>query len=341
MRLKTLACSLLLCASTPVLAQSEEPAVAAETPSANSRPIRDEAPVVVTGAMPGPGMWKVSKDDHVLYVLGTLSPLPKRMEWVSRDVKNVLAESDEVLLGYGAVVDADVGFFGRLALIPSLLGVRKNPDGAELKDLVPAETYARWLVLKQRYLGRDRDLEQWRPIFAAMHLYEEAIEDGGLVRSGIVGPVIEDAIKQYKIKRTEPHVKIKIKEPKAALKEFRAESLSDLDCFNKTLLNLETDLARMTERANAWAIGDIETLRSLPLGDQYQTCTRALTGGAVARKYGLGELEAETRQAWLSAAEAAITNNRVSLATLPMSELLKPDSFLTSLQAKGYTVEAP
>ncbi|MGV7186159.1 TraB/GumN family protein, partial [Xanthomonas axonopodis pv. bauhiniae] len=37
--------------------------------------------MVVRGVQPGPGLWKVSKGDHVLWILGTLSPLPKDLEW--------------------------------------------------------------------------------------------------------------------------------------------------------------------------------------------------------------------------------------------------------------------
>jgi hypothetical protein len=43
--------------------------------------IRTEAAVVVSGAQPGPGLWKVAKGDHVMWVLGTQSPLPKHMQW--------------------------------------------------------------------------------------------------------------------------------------------------------------------------------------------------------------------------------------------------------------------
>ena len=304
-------------------------------------PIRDEAPVVVTGALPGPGMWKVSRDGHVMHVLGTVSPLPKRMEWISRDVENVLAQSGEVVFGPSYVVDTDLGFFGKLSLLPSLIGVRKNPEGKLLRDVVPPESYARWQVLKQRYIGRDGDVEKMRPIFAANELYQAAIEDSGLTGKRIVSPVIDAAVKAHKIKVTKPQVKATLRDPKSALKEFRAESLSDLDCFDSMLRNLETDVSRMAERANAWAVGDIDALRDLPLGDQYQTCQNALMQTSVARKNGLTNAEAETRQAWLSAAEAAISNNVVSFAVLPMSELLKPDGYLAALQAKGYIVEAP
>lgn len=311
-----------------------------EVPSA-ARPIRDEAPIVVTGALPGPGMWKVSRNGHVMHVLGTVSPLPKRMEWISRDVGKVLEQSGEVVFGPSYVVDTDLGFFGKLSLLPSLIGVRRNPDGKLLRDVVSPESYARWLALKQRYIGRDGDVEKMRPIFAANELYEAAIEDGGLTGKRIVSPVIEAAIKEHKIKRTDPRVKTTLANPKAALKEFRSESLGDRECFDKMLANLETDVSRMTERANAWAVGDVEALRNLPLGDQYQACQNALVQASVAQKNGLGNAEAEVRKAWLGAAENAIANNAISFAILPMSELLKPDGYLADLEAKGYVVESP
>jgi hypothetical protein len=338
MRRNVFACVILLFAATSHAAAFGAASDAAPPPDTV---IRDAPPVVVTGALPGPGMWKVRKGDHLMYVLGTVSPMPKDMDWISRDVEKALAESKEVLMGAGVTVDADVGFFGKLALLPSLFGARKNPDGAQLKDLVSPESYARWLVLKERYIGRDRDIEKWRPVFAATRLYEEATDDTGLRHSGIVGPVIERAIRRHGIKRTEPLVQIKIAEPKAALKEFRAERLGDAECFEKMVGNLEADLGRMVARANAWAVGDVEALRGLPLGDQGRVCWRSVTQANVARKYGLADTEAEARRVWLAAAESALANNDVTFAALPMSRLLDADGYLASLQAKGYVVEAP
>ncbi|GAB3354379.1 TraB/GumN family protein [Lysobacter tyrosinilyticus] len=334
MRWNVLAVALLACSfAAPVMAKGAA--------AAASMPIRDEAPVVVTGALPGPGMWKVSRNGHEMQILGTVSPLPKGLEWIPRDVEKALAQSAEVVFLPSYVVDADVGFFGKIALLPSLIGVRKNPDDAMLKDVVPAESYARWLMLKQRYIGHDNGVEKMRPIFAAFELYQAAIEDSGLSGKRVVSPVIDAAIKEHKIKRTQPEIKVKVKDPKKMLKEFRGEQLSDLACFDKMLQNLETDVGRMVERGNAWAVGDVDTLRALPLGDQYQACQDALMQASVAQKNGIGNAEAEVRTAWLAAAETAIANNTSSFAVLPMSELLKPDGYLAALQAKGYTVEAP
>ena len=100
--------------------------------------------IVVSGEQPGPGLWKVSSSDHVLWILGTLSPLPKGMAWRSAEVEETIAQSQVVLNPPRLNVHTDVGFFGKLTLLPSLVGVRDNPDHATLKQVVPPELYARW-----------------------------------------------------------------------------------------------------------------------------------------------------------------------------------------------------
>lgn len=304
-------------------------------------PIRDEAPVMVTGVQPGPGMWKVSKDGRTLWVLGTLSPLPAKMEWVSRDVEAVIAQADEVIWSPSLVFDADVGFFRGLLLVPRALKARRNPDGRTLREVLPADLYARWLPLKHKYLGRDEDVEQWRPLFAAMKLYEEAMEDSGLRQGGVVGPVLVRAAKAHKVRQTQPEVRFVVKDPKAALDEFRGSRLADTECFERTLQRLETDLVLMRARANAWATGDLDTLRRLPYEDQNESCMRAAMQAEAVRKRAQRDLEAEMRARWLEAAEKALASNDVTFAVLPMRDLLRQDGYLAALQARGYVVEAP
>ena len=53
--------------------------------------------VTVIGERAGPGLWKVRNGDNTLYILGTLSPLPKKMTWRSREVENVLARAQQFI----------------------------------------------------------------------------------------------------------------------------------------------------------------------------------------------------------------------------------------------------
>lgn len=332
MRFALLAC-LAFCLAPAAHAQSAAPAPA-ET-------IRDIDTVVVSGVLPGPGMWKVSRGDHVLWILGTLSPVPKGMTWLSRDVEAVIAQSQEIIEPPSLNVSSDLGMFRSMLLIPSALKARRNPDDKTLREVVPADLYARWLPLKARYIGSDRGVEKWRPVFAAQELYEAAIRRSGLSLSGIVWPVVKEHAKKHGVKLTPSRLEIKIQDPKAAIKEFNRSALADTDCFAKTLTRIEGDLETMRARANAWAVGDIDALRALPQGDQYEVCVRAVTASAVAQRLGLGDMRARITEHWLGKADAALANNRVSFATLPIAELLRADGYLAKLKARGYTVEEP
>ncbi|HEY1042837.1 MAG TPA: TraB/GumN family protein [Telluria sp.] len=233
--------------------------------------------VVVAGVQPGPGLWKVRHGDHLMYVLGTQSPLPKNITWRSDEVDQVLQLADEVLASPGISVGSDIGFFRGLTLLPSAMKASKNPDGQTLQDVLPPELYVRWSMLKQRYMGRDGGIEKKRPLIAAFQLYSEALSDSGLREGGVIDPVITAVLKQRKMKRTPTVLDVKLEDPRQALADFRKETLKpeDLACFSKTLDVIEGDLPQVAARANAWAVGDWPALRSGARQDWQQACASA------------------------------------------------------------------
>lgn len=340
------ACLFVLAFASSSFAQSPPPAPAeddAELKTTVDDPsLQQLEAIVVGGRQPGPGLWKVSRGDHTMWILGMLTPLPKRMDWDTTAVERRVAESQELLLPPGMRMDADVGFFKGLFLLPSMLKARKNPDGKTLRELVTAEQYARWSVLKQRYIGGDDGVEEWRPLFAALELYGKAISRSGLRQDGIVEETVTKIARRNDVKTTDPELVIKIENPKALLKEFQRETLDDTACFERTLTRIEVDLGVMAQRANAWAQGNTEGLRDLQARNtQWSACNAAMTGNAVARKIGMHDIEARVRQRWFEAAESALSRNKTTFALLPVSQLLAPDGYLSLLAAKGYMIEEP
>jgi hypothetical protein len=325
--LPTLLAAALTCAS-----------VSRATPVAEPRVL---APVVVSGVQPGPKLWKVTRGGHVLWVLGTLTPAPKRIEWTSREAERAIASSGVVILGARATVKVDIGFFRGALLLPRALKARNNPGGRTLRDVLPAPTYARWVVLRDRYLGGDRDIEKRRPILAAQELYSAAIRQAGLDEDNQVRPKVEKIARRLDVPVEVAEVKATVTEPKKTLQAFAGQSLDDVACFELTLDRLEADLAQMAARANAWSIGDLATMRALPYTDQGQACLAAVLDSAVGRSQGLDALPAQVRDAWLAAAQKALATHDTSFALLPMAEILKPDGYLAALAARGYAVEAP
>jgi hypothetical protein len=296
--------------------------------------------VQVTGQRPGPGLWKVSKDDHVLWIFGVYGPLPARMEWRSQQVESILAQSQEYIGKPGFSIG--VGFFRGLTLLPFLPGLEKNPDGARLKDVLPADTYARWLALKEKYIGADDDIERKRPFFAADVLFRQGLTHAGLSRGDDVEKTIGNIAKQHKVKFTSTVLAMEMEDPVKSIRNFKKSPMEDAACFAKTLERLESDIEAARARAAAWAIGDMEVIRKVDFGDREQACKDAILGaGGMRDQSGVKDLEQRQRTLWLAAVDKALAANHTTFAVLSMPELMNPKGLLAQLQAKGYTVQAP
>jgi hypothetical protein len=340
------AANTLLCAT--VLAQAPATVSTPAPVPVPSTGAPEPETLLVFGEQPGPGMWKVTKGDNVLWVIGTQTPLPQKMRWRAREVKQVIAQAQEVLPPPSVNVSiGDIGYFRALTLLPSAMEARKNPKNALLKDVVPADLYPRWLALRDKYVDEfntddeSKDIERWRPMFAAFELYSKAVRKSGMSFENAVWPVVQQAAKANKVSIRDIRVKPKIKDPRRAVKEFEATPLADLDCFRKTIERIETDLAAMRLRANAWASGDIEALKKLPFTDQRAACSEAIQNAGFVKTLGIQDITTVLKNTWLEAAEDALTKNKVTLAVLPIRELISDTGYLAALRAKGYPVTGP
>jgi hypothetical protein len=159
----------VLVASQPGWAQ-----VADSTPM-QPKALEELAEVVITGEQAGPALWKVTKDGHALWIMATLSPLPKDITWRSRQVERVIGDSQEV--------------YGDLFISFSLKGndrdgqrmmrdAQLNAGGKTLKDVLPAAMYARFVALSRKY-GGDKNLEKLRPYYAMQELTQKAMRKMG------------------------------------------------------------------------------------------------------------------------------------------------------------------
>ena len=295
--------------------------------------------VLVIGEQPGPGLWKVSKGDHVLWIMGTLKPLPKKMTWHSQQVENILAQAQEYITPPS--VDVHISTMSKIMLVPSLIGIRNNPDGEKLKDIVPADLYARWSVLKKKYLGNNSSVEKWRPIFAANELYEKAIAQTGLSYDTNVMDVLRAVAKKNNVQKAGPGTTTEIEKPGKIVSKFKKMPLDDLECFAKTIERLENDLGSMRARANAWATGDVETLRKLTYVDHIEVCKSAVLSSALAEEHGLQNIPEQKRDYWVAEAEASLAKHESTFSILPITELMNADGYLAVLRAKGYEIQEP
>ncbi len=327
---------LVLVALLPFLvdAQSQEDSVLREAPLEE---------VLVTGQQPGPGLWKVTRpgdaNGHVLWILGNYSPLPKKLSWRSTELESVLAQSQAVLAPVS--VSASAGPLGGITLLPTLIGVRDNPGGQKLQDVVPPDLYARWLPLKARYLGRDEGVESWRPIFAAQELYRAALKQKSLVPYDGIWPAVEKLARKAKVPIVETELELKVEKARASIKEFKTTPLDDVECFARTLQRLESDLDLMRERANAWAVGDVARLRALAPVERASACIGVVLESSFMQQRGYGDVLVRAKSAWVAAVEQALERYPSSVTVLAVDEILKPNGYVAELRQRGYEIEEP
>jgi hypothetical protein len=298
------------------------------------------ATVVVEGRRPGPGVWKVSKGTHVMWVFGLYSPLPQKMEWDASRVERLVAKSQEVLSP--PVAKAHIGFFRGLTALPSLIGIKRNPDDAVLHDVVPPDVYDHWTVLKAKYIGNDDGVEHYRPVFAGEELLLAGLKKSGLSYGGDVLDTIQDIAKKNKVKMSDSGYDVMLDDPRKLVRDFKNSQVDDLVCFTKTLDTLDTDLESMRVRANAWANGDIAEIRGLNFAERRDACLDAVLNSSIAKDAAaLRQMRERLRTSWLKAAEKALANNATTFAVLEIQDIVGPTSYLAGLQAKGYAVESP
>ena len=297
--------------------------------------------VVVSGIQPGPGLWRVSRDGRVMWVLGTLAPLPKRMEWNSAEVEAKVAASGVLLMPPRVSITAQGAMLGGIFLVPSMLRARNNPGKERLADVLPADDYARWKILKAKYLPRDGAVEKRRPFLAAMELRQEAFDREDLSWRDIAGRVVTRAAEKADVPIERPSVTLVVENAKAAIKEFASNPVDDLVCFRRTLDQVQNDLGTLATRANAWAQGEVAMLRDLTYTDNAQACTDAILQTTLAQRNGMSDLPARVQAAWMEAAEKALATHDESFAVLSMARVVGARGYLVALEQRGYVVQAP
>jgi hypothetical protein len=317
-------------------------------------------PVVIVGGFATPKMWKVSKGDHVLWVLGGTA-IPAGVQWKFDQVDARIAQSQLVLYPGLATTDVDVGFFRIVTLVPTAFKTAKNPDGKTLKDVLPPDLYARWRVLKTTYEGKSNDIEEWRPGIAVIMLHEKILKKIGPVQARPritappagprLRPLVDKSVKQHKVKvRTLRTVEreYKVRNVKDMLKSLRESPAWEVKCFAHTLEYLEhlVEYVNRKKAAGAQDIGEpppevecddfLVGMRSGEIPDP-AGILKVIDGLALENKLAQDQRDAE----WIAAAQTAITKNKSTFTLLAMYQIKSPTGYVARLKELGYTVEEP
>ncbi len=295
--------------------------------SAEAPPVLDE--VVVTGERTGPGLWHMHRPGADVWIMASMSPLPKGITWRSKQLEGILQHTDRVLVPK----PFEVGIVRVLWLLITERDLLMVQGGKRLKDVMPPALYARFSVQRAKYEDKSDKWERYRPIIAAAFLQQAAFHSVDLSTRLDLGAAVRMLAKRYRV----PVEELKIAGMHDVMDALKTlPPATENACVEASLVTVERDLKRLVDRAQAWATGNVERIAQLGEPAEVDACRAALDQGAGAK-----ELIAQLRRTWLETIEKYFGAGGTTVAVVNMDMLLEKGGLLDELRAKGYEVDSP
>ncbi|MGD0491947.1 MAG: TraB/GumN family protein [Steroidobacteraceae bacterium] len=311
----------------PIAGRAQNAPAASSTPPPPSATQLEE--LTVTGERTGPGMWRVHRGNSQLWILGSISPLPRGITWRSKEVDQVLVGTQRVLVPK----PLEIGIVRILWLLITERNVIMIRGGKRLSDVLPPNLYQRFAVQRARFKQDADKWERYRPIVAAAFLQQAAFHSVNLSARLDLGAAVRGLARKHDV----PVEEVKIAGVGDFLDALKVmPPATENACVNASLVTVESGLPRLIERASAWSTGNVERIQALPQPAEVDACLTALDSGAAK-----GDLLARVRQAWLAAMDKYLQAGGGTLAVVNMDLLLGSGGLLDSLRTQGYEIEAP
>lgn len=215
-----------------------------------------------------------------------------------------------------------------------------NTDSQLLEQLLPPDMYAQFQDLNNRYGGSSLVPQMYRPIAAMDWLRQAAMQRLRLTSDRAISVAVYALAQKYEV----PTFGVKMKRD-AVWDEMierigKTPRVMDVPCAAERMERLEKDLQESVARANAWATGDIATLRAdaglLAAGTPGKVCA------AYFKDINVGVVQQRAlRRYSYSAARKWLKENRSTVVLVPITTLFEKDGLIQKLRRAGYKVQEP
>ena len=272
----------------------------------------------------GPALWKVTKGDAQVFILGAATPLPHMLEWDTVRLENALNGADALYL-------QPRPSFSTLELMKLAVskGALELPGGQTLQSVLPPQEKARYLRLVATIHGRASTYDHWKPAVAGLFLIADWRKAAGL-SEGKPGTTVmhlaEDAhvpVRYVGDFKLDPYVDT----------AARLSTADNIACFDAAMDDVDRESAHAPAMAAAWARGDLKTV-----GETYKV---SLLTGCLEHIPSVQRLLDRGTDQGVQTIRAALVKPTKSVAVIDLNFLLRPNGVLDRLKAEGATVSVP
>ena len=317
LRLKHLALGFLVAtaiAATPV-------------PPANA-PVQDWSNVevvTVTPERPGPAMWHIAKGNSEVWIVPTVSPVPKDLTWDTSGIADVLKGAKGLLLPPRASIGLAEGLWFLMWHRDTL----EQPDGVKLESTLPEKTRERFIAARTR-IGQDADrYEDYLGGIAALRLESDTFKFLNMTQGGP--------------QRTIEKIASSNGVPSHATATYSAMDVvndvpsmgpqAHVACMNYALSDIDVLTAHAARAAAAWARGDVVETKAHYLETKLEDCLAASPAFRTLREHANRDMT--------NAILTVLQKPGKTVAVMPLGFFLRKGGVLERLEAAGLTVAGP
>lgn len=268
-----------------------------------------------------PAMWTLSDDDTTIHVFGTVHLLRPGLEWRSDKMNAAFAAADKVVFEVDMKSEA-----AQRSIATDFLARGMFQDGRTLKDVLGDEDEA---IISGAFdsLGVPMDaMNTFEPWMASVNLgVMKLVNDGYDPSSGVESVIEAEAIeagKSFGYLET-------ISQQADAFDLLPEEA--QISILYETALLLDESPRMLDLLVDEWADGDVNGIATLVANpDGYGFTDEAYESLLVTRN-----------EAWVPQIEAMLEAPGTVFIAVGAGHLAGPDSVITMLRDKGYTIEGP
>ncbi|MEJ0028331.1 MAG: TraB/GumN family protein [Rhizomicrobium sp.] len=303
-------------------------ALTAAAPVPDAPPTRDWSnveTVVVTPEAAGPALWHIATPTAEVWILPTVSPVPKDLVWDGKFVSGEIKGSKVLLLPPRATLGVFEGLWFWMTGMDKL----EQPDGVELETTLPEPLKGRFVATRTR-IGEDADrYAKFLGGVAALRLEGDYFSYAKLTPNGpqkTVENIASHAGVPVRTTATYPAMDVIRDVPKMT-------PAAHLACLDFALTDIDTATAHAAAAAQAWAVGDLAGMKAHYFETRLDDCLQQNSAYRALRETANRDMT--------NAILTALKTPGKTFAVMPMGFFLRKGGVLERLEAAGLTVSGP
>jgi hypothetical protein len=284
-----------------------------------------EIETVEVKARPGPPVWRLTRGQSEVWVLGLAGSIPKDLDWNQDTVRELMTGARAILLP----PQADVGLVDAAWFLMWHGSELSLPRGQTLEPSLPEPLRNRFIAARDA-VGKAGDYSTDIPMRAAMRLNQDLADKEGFDYRE-PGRSIEKLARAAHVANA-PVMQVPAMDSVRDVLKMTPQAQQA--CLAEAVEDVQWALAHARRAAQAWAVGDLNGIKANYAQSRLFDCVSE----KIAR---VDSLRAQGRDTTATAIAEALNKPGKTIAVVNIGNLLRKGGVLERLGGMGVKIEAP